>query len=585
MMKKLYFEVVIIILFSFFPAFSQEKNSTQKSLDSLIQVYQQFQSEPYTVLKITDGEQLKSFGLFREADLALENQYLKKLKSSLEQLVDKQLNENDQINLTLLLYTITEKIAYFDNKDYLMPINAEGGFHTSFANSPNRSFSTVKDYEDYIARLSYFATYTNEYIAIMRKGIKEKITLPRVVLEGYEGTYNTHIVSDISQSTFFKPFEKFPVHFSNEIKEKLIAEGKKAIQESVIKGYKAFGEFIEKEYLPSARTTVGVSALPNGKAYYQSRANHFTTLNISVQEIHEIGLKEVARIKQEMQEVMKQAKFEGDFKAFLEFLRTSPQFYVETPEQLLKEASFLAKKADGKLPAFFGKLPRQPYGVEPVPDLIAPKYTGGRYVPAPLNGKRGGTYWVNTYNLKSRPLYILESLTLHEAVPGHHLQIALTKELNHLPPFRQNLYISAFGEGWGLYCEWLGIEMGFYQNPYTNFGRLTYEMWRACRLVVDTGIHALGWSREQAINYLAENTALSLHEVRTEIDRYIGWAGQALSYKIGELKIKELRKKAEAELKEKFDIREFHDTLLSQGTVTLPIMEKIVNKYIQSKKQ
>jgi uncharacterized protein (DUF885 family) len=336
--------------------------------------------------------------------------------------------------------------------------------------------------------------------------------------------------------------------------------------------------------LPKTRTTIGVSNFPQGLAYYKELVHHYTTTDLTYDEIFEIGQKEVRRIQQEMMDVLKEVNFKGSLQDFISYLRTDPKFYTTTPEQLLKEASFIAKKADGKLPQFFGKLPRQPYGVEPVPAHLAPTYTGGRYSGAPISSKRAGFYWVNTYNLSSRPLYTLESLTLHEAVPGHHLQISLTQELDSLPAFRKNLYVNAFGEGWGLYCEWLGIEMGFYKDPYSRFGRLTYEMWRACRLVIDVGLHAKGWTREEAVKFLSEHTALSLHEVNTEINRYISWPGQALAYKMGELKIKELRKKAEDKLKDKFDIREFHDLILSQGSVTLAIMEKMVDRYIAGKK-
>jgi len=271
----------------------------------------------------------------------------------------------------------------------------------------------------------------------------------------------------------------------------------------------------------------------------------------------------------------------GSFEDFLDFLRTDARFYAATPDELMKQAAYLAKKMDGKLPSLFGRLARQPYGVEPVPDYLAPKFTGGRYVPAPIESTRAGTYWVNTYDLDSRPLYVLEALTLHEAVPGHHLQGALAQELKDLPRFRRQLYISAFGEGWGLYSERLGLEAGFYEDPFSNFGRLTYEMWRACRLVVDTGIHAMGWSRQRAFDYLASNTALSLHEVGTEIDRYISWPGQALSYKIGELKIRELRARAEKRLGARFDLRAFHDRLLANGAVPLPVLESLINEWIE----
>ena len=326
--------------------------------------------------------------------------------------------------------------------------------------------------------------------------------------------------------------------------------------------------------------TIAASDLPNGRAFYINRIRHFTSLDLTPEEIHKIGLAEVERIKGETLEVIREVGFKGDFKEFLAFLRTDPQFYAKTPEELLPRAAWIAKKMDGKLPALFRTLPRQPYTVEPVPDHMAPKYTSGRYVEAPAGSTQSGIYWVNTYKLDSRPLYNLEALTLHEAVPGHHLQIALGHELEQLPNFRRYYYISAFGEGWGLYSEWLGLEAGFYTDPYNNFGRLTYEMWRACRLVVDTGLHAMGWTRQQAIDYLAGNTALPLHEVETETDRYISWPAQALSYKLGELKIKELRRKAEAALGQSFDVRAFHDAVLGSGAVPLDVLEKNIDRFI-----
>jgi uncharacterized protein (DUF885 family) len=285
-----------------------------------------------------------------------------------------------------------------------------------------------------------------------------------------------------------------------------------------------------------------------------------------------------------MDEVIRKTSFKGSFAEFLEFLRTDPRFYAKSPEELLKQASWIAKRMDGKLPSLFGRLPRQPYGVEPVPDDLAPKYTSGRYVGAPLDGTRAGTYWVNTHALESRPLYALESLTLHEAVPGHHLQGALAQEMEGLPPFRRYSYVNAFGEGWGLYCERLGLEAGFYTDPYSDLGRLTYEMWRACRLVVDTGIHAMGWTRQRAIDYMAERTALSRHEITTEVDRYISWPGQALAYKMGELKIRELRARAEKALGSRFDVRAFHDAVLANGTVPLDVLERQIDDFIAARR-
>jgi uncharacterized protein (DUF885 family) len=309
-------------------------------------------------------------------------------------------------------------------------------------------------------------------------------------------------------------------------------------------------------------------------------------LPLTSDEIHQKGLQEVARIRAEMAEIIEEVGFEGTFAAFIQFLRTDEQFYAKTGEDLLKEARNIAKKVDAKLPQYFITLPRKPYGVAKVPDAIAPKYTTGRYIGTSKNSTNPGYYWVNTYNLKSRPLYVLPSLTVHEAVPGHHLQGSLNNELgDSIPQFRKNLYLSAYGEGWGLYSEFLADEMGIYETPYERFGKLTYEMWRACRLVIDTGIHMKNWTREQAVDFMSSNSALSIHNVNTEIDRYISWPGQALSYKIGELKIRELREKATSELGTNFDIREFHEVILEQGTVTLTILENRINNYIENAKK
>jgi uncharacterized protein (DUF885 family) len=498
--------------------------------------------------------------------------------------IDKsELSFDDNINLELVKYDVEDKLSTWKYKSYLNPILADEGFHTYLASMGSRVLSTKKEYEDYIFQLKDIPRSIEERLILMRKGLKLGICQPKAILNGYENTFQQHIVADITKSVFYKPFLKKPFAVSAEDWKKINNDGKTAIQQYVIEGYKKVKTFFDKEYLPSTRTTIGVAHFPDGLAYYQERTHHYTTTDLSYEEVYQLGLKEVARIKAEMLEVIKKANFRGTMKEFIAYLRTAPAFYATTPEQLLKEASFIAKKADGMLPQLFGKLPRQSYGVKAVPAHLAPTYTAGRYSGASIRSKSAGHYWVNTYDLKSRPLYALEALTLHEAVPGHHLQIALTQELDKLPSFRRNLYVNAFGEGWGLYSEFLGTEIGFYKDPYSHFGKLTYEMWRACRLVLDVALHTKGWTREQAVTYLAENTALSLHEVNTEINRYISWPGQALAYKIGELKIKELRKKAEEKLKDKFDIREFHDLVLSQGTVTLKILEQMVDRYIAEK--
>jgi uncharacterized protein (DUF885 family) len=456
------------------------------------------------------------------------------------------LSQGDRVSYDMFQRQLELRLADIGFGDYEIPLNADSGFHTDFPRLPNdMPLADLAGYENYLARLRAFPVYVEQQVANMRRGLKRGMSLPRAVLEGIEVTMTTHIVDDPRQSVFWAPFESFPTGVPEGEHERLQHEAATAISDGVVAGYKSFLDFMVDEYVPGTRTTLGAAELPQGADYYRHKIRTFTTLDLSPRQIHEIGLENVARIRAEMEEVIGDVGFEGTFAEFLEFLRTDPRFYAETPAALLKEAAYIAKRMDGKLPALFGRLPRQPYTVEPVPDYLAPKYTTGRYVGAALGSPEPGRYWVNTYDLASRPLYNLEALSLHEAVPGHHLQIALNKEIEGLPAFRRYSYISAFGEGWGLYSEWLGLEAGFYADPHSNFGRLTYEMWRACRLVVDTGVHAFGWTRQQMIDFLASNTALPLHEVETETDRYISWPGQALSYKLGEIEIRKLRREAE----------------------------------------
>ncbi|MCP4204809.1 MAG: DUF885 domain-containing protein [bacterium] len=490
----------------------------------------------------------------------------------------------DQVNYDIFRRQLELRIASHAFHEYQIPINADSGFHSGFARlGKNVPLAAVEDYDNYIARLRRFASYMQQQIENMRAGLASGRTLPRVVLQGIEGTISSHIVDRVEDSVFWEPFTRFPSTLEQQDRVRLGASGGKAIRESVVPAYAAFLEFMTDEYIPGSRDSLGASELPSGSDYYQYTIRNFTTLDLTAAEIHEIGRSEVERIRAEMDEIIEAVEFGGSFEEFLTFLRTDPRFYVDSPEALLKEAAWISKRMDGKLPALFKTLPRLSYTVEPVPDYLAPKYTTGRYVSPPLGSVEPGRYWVNTYDLKSRPLYNLEALSLHEAVPGHHFQVSLNRELESLPEFRRFSYISAFGEGWGLYSEWLGLEAGFYTDPYSNFGRLTYEMWRACRLVVDTGIHAMGWTRQQVMDFLASNTALPLHEVETETDRYISWPGQALSYKLGELRIKELRRRAEERLGKGFDVREFHDAVLLSGSVPLPVLEENIERYIESK--
>jgi uncharacterized protein (DUF885 family) len=495
------------------------------------------------------------------------------------------LSEDERVSYDMLERELVLAIEGFQLDDHLLPLTVDDGFHIAFAFLPSSMpFRTPRDYENYIARLRAFPRYVNEHIVLLRESLRKGMTLPRVVLEGYDVTIASHVVDDVSTSIFWKPFAAFPATVPEPDRARLAAAGRDAVASGVVAGYRRFFDFFTREYFPRARQTIGASAMPNGDAYYRYTIREYTTLDLTPDSIHRLGLAEVARIRREMDAIIAKVGFQGTFAEFLTFLRTDPRFYARTPEALLQQASWIAKRMDGKLPSLFGKLPRLPYTVAPVPAHIAPKYTGGRYIQATPGGTEPGYYWVNTYALESRPLYTLESLTLHEAVPGHHLQISIAQELEGLPEFRRHGYLSAFGEGWGLYSERLGIEAGFYTDPYNDFGRLTYEMWRACRLVVDTGIHAKGWTRQQVLDFMSSNTALALHEVRTETDRYISWPGQALSYKLGELKIRELRARAEAALGHRFDVREFHDVVLGAGSVPLTVLENRVMSWVNERK-
>jgi uncharacterized protein (DUF885 family) len=498
---------------------------------------------------------------------------------------NEKLTQENQINLSVLVYSLQNQLDSYTNKEHYMPLTAESGFHVWIANiSTQVDFKTYTDYQNYLTRLSSLPRYFDQQTHWMKLGLKSGISQPKIVLEGFEQSIAAFIKEDITKSSFYLPFANMSAFITPNQQSELQQQAKHILTIKVMPAYQAYYDFMVNEYQPNSRGNIAANSLPNGKAYYQNRLEHYTTLPMTAMQVHQQGLTEVKRIRAEMDEIIEQVNFEGSFSDFVQFLRTDPQFYASTPTELLKEASFIAKKMDAKLPTLFKKLPRTPYGVMAVPANIAPKYTTGRYAGSSRDDQPGN-YWVNTYRLDRRPLYVLTALTLHEAVPGHHLQISLAKEMKHVAKFRNRTYISAFGEGWGLYSEYLGIEVGMYEDPYHNFGRLTYEMWRACRLVVDTGMHTQGWSRTQAMDFLANNTALSLHNVKTEIDRYISWPGQALSYKVGELTIKRLRKEAEQTLGEDFDLRDFHDELLKRGSMPLSMLDKIIMRYIKERKK
>ncbi len=511
-----------------------------------------------------------------------EREFLKRLDG-----IDRDaLSPDEQLNYDIFKRLGQHGIAEHEFRSYRMPITKMGGFHSGFAELPIQvPLRTTDHYENYIARLNAFSRLVEDHIDVMRAGMRDGHVSADVTLTGVEKTIEPHIVEDPAESPLFKPLTKFPETVPEKNRTRLTDAARAAIAESVVPSYRRFLDFVMKEYVPAARTEIAATALPDGEAFYAHRVRMFTSLEITAQQVHETGQSEVKRIRAEMAEVIRQAGFTGEFKAFVEFLRTDEQFYAKTPEELMKENAYVLKRMDGELPTLFGRMPRMSYGIRKVPDYTAPNTTTAYYWPPAGDGSRAGFYYINTYDLKSRPLYEIEALSLHEAVPGHHFQIALQQELEGLPNFRRFGAFTAFVEGWALYAERLGLERGFYEDPYRNFGRLVYEMWRATRLVVDTGMHALGWTRQQAIDFMAENTALSLLNIENEVDRYIAWPGQALAYKIGELKIRELRARAERALGEAFDIRAFHDTVLGNGAVPLDVLEAMIDDWIASEKK
>ncbi|HDS1651356.1 DUF885 domain-containing protein [Stenotrophomonas maltophilia] len=497
--------------------------------------------------------------------------------AELKKIDPKTLSADNQVNYAIYrdqVFNLAEEVRL---RAYEMPFNSDSSFWSNLSFMARREMKTAQDFRNYIARLDDVPRYFGQQTENMRAGLKRGFSVPRAVLDGREVSIATVAeLKDPTESPLYAPFKKLPASIPAAEHAQLQAQARAAISGKVVPAFQQLRTFFVNEYVPQARTTLAAEAMPEGKAFYRQQIHEYTTLDLSPDEIHRIGLGEVARIQKEMNDIIQQVGFKGSFGEFLTFLRTDPQFYAKTPNELLYRAAWISKRIDGVIGKYM-TLPRARFTIVPVPPDIAPFWTAGR------GGM--GTYWLNTYNLPARPLYNLPALTLHESDPGHALQGALAAEQGEQPEFRRNAYISAYGEGWGLYSEKLGVEMGIYETPYEDFGRLTYEMWRAARLVIDTGVHSKGWTREQAIAYLRDHTALSEHEVTTEVDRYISWPGQALSYKLGEIAIVRLRAQAEKELGDKFDVKGFHDAVLKQGSVPLPVLEQQIQAYIAQRKQ
>ncbi|HCS52829.1 DUF885 domain-containing protein [Rubinisphaera sp.] len=526
----------------------------------------------------------------RWPDLSLEtleknNEQLKAYLKRVKAIDPSQLEGEDVISYKLFERQLSMEIEGFPFGWHFVPLNQRGGLQTENEQVEQLPFETVKDYENWLARMESFDVYADQTTALMQAGVDRGIVHSKVIMNRLPAQIRRQIVDEPEKSLFWKAFQTFPKDFTQEEREQLQERARKAIQTVIVPTFEQFEKFFLENYYPACFDEVGFKQIPNGQEFYAYRARLYTTTDMTPQEIHDIGLSEVRRIRQQMEAIMKEVEFEGSFGEFLEYLRTDPKFYYEDPNELFQAVEAVCKRIDPQLVKLFKTLPRMPYGVRPIPESIAPDTTAAYYMGPAADGTRAGNYYFNTYKPDQRPKYTIEALSLHEAVPGHHLQIALAMELDDIPAFRRLGGYTAFIEGWGLYSESLGSDLGLYQDPYSRFGQLTYEMWRAIRLVVDTGMHSLDWTRDDAIQLFVENTAKSRLDIENEVDRYIAWPGQALAYKIGELKIQELRKRAETELGDKFDIREFHEAVLSHGAVTLDVLEGQIEDYIASKKK
>ena len=549
------------------------QRSADARLKALYDAYSLWDEKESGAIENSRGE-VESAGYLPRVDAASQlrrEAHIKQVLAQLDAIRATQLSSGEQVNAAVFRTMLENQLIEYRFRTWKMPFNSDSSFWTYL--DADRPFDDAAGYERYIARLRDIPRYFDEQTVNMRAGLARGFSVPRATLNGRDKSVSAFIVDDPASSSFYKPFERMPSTIPAAEQEKLRADGRAAIEQSVMPAYRKLLAFIRDDYIPHTRTTISAHDLPGGDAFYRAQVREYTTTDMTPEQIHQLGLQEVARIDAEMQKTMRDSGFKGTMPQFLHFLKTDPQFYARTSDELLGVSSYVAKRVDGVIGQHFGLLPRRRFGIIPVPDALAPFYTSGR----------GGleNCMMNTYDLPVRPLYNIPVLTLHECEPGHSFQMALAAEQKDLPKFRRNLYFSGMGEGWGLYSEWLGDELGIYRTPYEKFGQLSYDMWRAARLVIDTGIHQKGWSRDQAIDYLASHTALTQHEVETEVDRYISWPGQALAYKLGELTILRLRKEAETTLGPKFDERRFHDAILALGSVPLNVLEERIHAFIR----
>lgn len=580
---------LLVLVFAFFFVFSTVfgQSDATKNLSALFDAEWQWSLENSPTFASYLGDKRYND---RWTDASIEainrrNQHRADVLARLKQIDRAQLSDKDKLNFDLFQKDIESELERFETRLYLLPINQRGGIQTADELAEFLQFQTVKDYEDWIARLNAFPALMEQNLALMREGKTNGVLWSRQVLSRVPAQIDKQIVETAEQSAFYAPLKKFPPEVSESEQTRLKNQAREAITTKIIPSYRKLKYYFEKEYLPASYPEAGIWQIMGGEQIYEFLARDYTTTDLTPKEIHEKGLAEVQRIRAEMERIKAQVGFKGSLPQFFQYLRTDPKFFYKTPEELLNAYRAISKKIDPELVKVFRTLPRTPYGVIPIPDKIAPDTTTAYYNSPSADGARPGYYYVNLYKPEVRPRWEMMALSLHEAVPGHHLQLALQQELGEVPNFRRYGGYTAFIEGWGLYSESLGEEMGLYADPYDKFGQLTYEMWRAVRLVVDTGMHYFKWDRQKAIDFFKENAAKTEQDIINEIDRYISDPGQALAYKIGELKIKELRAKSKAELGAKFDVKEFHDVVLLSGAVPLNILEKNIGEWIAKKKR
>ncbi len=560
-------------------------NKTSRSLHELFAAEWEYTMEqnPAWASQLGDRRWNDRWGDTSPAAIQKRHEHNLQVLERLKKIDRRKLPPADQLNYDLFQKDCQTGVEEYQFRWFLIPLNQREGIQLADELADALRFETVKDYEDWIARCRSFPAYADQTMALMREGVRTRMVLPKVTMQRVPGQIDKQTVTEPKDSPFFKPFQKFPNAIPDAERQRLSRQAVEAIGAAVVPAYRRLKEFFTAEYLPACYDQVGAWQMPEGGAMYDFFARKFTTTRLTPQEIHDTGVREVKRIRAEMEAIKTKTGFAGTLPEFFQFLRSDPKFYYRTPEELLAAYRAMSREIDPVLVKIFKTLPRLPYGIEPIPDKVAPDTTTAYYRQPAADGSRAGSYFVNLYKPEVRPKYEMMALSLHEAMPGHHLQIALAMEQGELPNFRRYGETTAFVEGWGLYAEHLGEELGLYNDPYAKFGQLTYEMWRAVRLVVDTGMHHLRWDRQKAIDYFKENAAKSEQDIVNEIDRYISWPGQALAYKIGELKIKELRARSQRELGDRFDVREFHDVVLLAGALPLDVLEQRVEAWLRGK--